>query len=1085
MALHLLSSNRVETLQQQLAQLLTDEPLRDPFAAEQIIVPGMAMARWLNLQLAQSHGVAANIDYQLAASWIWQLAIAVLPDVPPEDPLARDSAAWKIFQLLPSLLPRAEFLSLRRYLREDGGGIKRWQLSQRIADVLDRYQFYRPDWIRQWADGEQCEEQPWQSVLWRELVGPAAQHRVALLDCLQTRLQTRLRAAETLQLPQRLCCFALSSLPPLYIEMLHSLALHTDVFLFQHSPTDQYWADLRSKRQLALMRLSQADEVDYYDTANDLLASWGRQGQAFQDLLLGDDSLQSAHWESYSDPGSTSLLQRLQQDIFRLQECAVQVQPDDSVSIAICHSPIRECQVLHDELLRTLQQDPSLRPEDILIMVPQISDYAPYIEAVFGSADGDNRPWIPWNLSDITVADEHPLVGIFLKLLDLPTSRFTFSEVMSCLDVPEIAARFRLDQQDCDLVARLLEQARVQWGLDGEHKQEFGLPPIEENTWHYALRRLMGSYALGESGDNGYWHDIAPLQGVEGGSAQAVGRFCELLERLRHWRLQLAEPRSASDWQASLNQLLDDVFLVLYDEEDKLQQIREAVSQLQQNAGEQTLSRELLASCLQQALGSQSVRGRFFSGGVTFCGMRPMRSLPFRIIGLLGMNDQAFPRREQAVEFDLMSRHWRPGDPRKGDEDRYLLLETLLCARQRLYLSYTGRSLKDNTACQPSVLLRQLLDFIDAQYHPADQPGQPMTQLLSRQYSMQPFSHRNYSAGQALSHDLYWCQVARSLAQDREQPEEDWPQARLPRLAVAAAPGDPEVIELHRLVNFLAHPVAFFYKQRLHIYLDEAQAAADEEYFEISGLQEWQLQSRMTGDWLRGSPTDRQVLQAEGLLPHGSYATLALDAVKQRGFAMQQQLADYQGITPQPLAISLSLRPAQEDRAELRLSGQLNHWSGRGLLHFTPSRLKGKNVLALWVEHLALCASGAMAEQESSVLFCRDDHLSFPPLAPSAARQQLQVYAELYEEGLQRPLPAAPRASFAYAQASDAETAMREALKCWRPSFGGPSDEEDPYLRLLTAGSSLCPLDQEEFAELAVKIYGPALQAGRAGGASS
>ena len=141
-----------------------------------------------------------------------------------------------------------------------------------------------------------------------------------------------------------------------------------------------------------------------------------------------------------------------------------------------------------------------------------------------------------------------------------------------------------------------------------------------------------------------------------------------------------------------------------------------------------------------------------------------MRSLPFRVICLLGMNDGVFPRRENSVEFDLMAGAWRPGDPSKGDEDRYLMLETLLCTRQALYISYSGRSLKDNSECQPSVLLRELLDFVDGECRQDSNACQSVSQRLTTQHPMQAFSANNYYP-QARSYDSYWCEVANRIRQ--------------------------------------------------------------------------------------------------------------------------------------------------------------------------------------------------------------------------------------------------------------------------------------------------------------------------------
>ncbi|HEB93584.1 MAG TPA: exodeoxyribonuclease V subunit gamma [Gammaproteobacteria bacterium] len=1057
-ALQLISSNRIESLLDELARRLAVRPLASPFDAEVIVVPSPAMARWVNLQLAQAHGVAANLQYPLPASWVWALTGQVLDDTPDTDPLERQRLGWKIFALLPTLLAHPAFQPLQHYLRDDSDDLKRWQLSARIADVLDRYQFYRPALIRQWSRGEGDD---WQALLWRELVADLGDsHRVAVLD----RLLQRLQRGDS-SVPERISLFALSTLPPLFVDVLHALAARGEVSLYLHSPTDQYWADLKSKKALSRLRIETPDEAAYFDTGHELLASWGRQGQALQDLLLNHDGLQAAEWEDYRPPAADSLLHHIQQDIFHLDPQPATPGADDSVQLHVCHSPLRECQILHDQLLHALDADDTLKPEHILVMVPEISRYAPFIEAVFRKDESAARPFIPWNLSDITIADEHPLIRIFFQLLALPESRFSHTEVMSYLDVPELNACFGLDETACEDIRTLLDEAQLRWGLDEAHKEELGLPAYLENTWRQAGQRLFAGYALGEID---YWDGIAPLAGTEGGKAESIGRFWLLFERLCHYRRELVHERGAADWQRLLNRLLDDFFLPGGEDDGRLQQIRDVLDELHQQAGEQLLSPELLRLWLQHVLGQQTLHGRYFSGGVTFCGMRPMRSLPFRIICLLGMNDPAFPRREQAAEFDRMTDHWHPGDPRKGDEDRYLMLETLLCARQTLYISYSGRDMKDNSERQPSVLVRELFDFIDERYSLAD--STPLSERITHEHPLQPFSARNYTPGDA-SYDRYWCRVAEAMRVAGEPASEQaWPDTPLPLAADEARD-----IDLKHLCRFLQHPVKYFFQQRLHVYLREELADEDDEPFDLAGLQRWFVKQRLLDDFLQQRPDTEAVLRAQGLLPHGVFADLGLDRAQAEVQTLYEQLQDYAGTEFSPRVVDMALADG------IRLAGQITRYlPGRGLLHASASKLKGKSLLALWLDHLALCASEQLAVDEYSLLLCSDKPRRFPPVAKALAVEQLQAYVDLYRQGLECPLPIFPLASFAWAMAGGEKKAMTAARGKWSGNdFQNiPGDKDDLYIQLSLRGLSADPLSHPQFTELANALYASALQYG-------
>ncbi|MCU7960522.1 MAG: exodeoxyribonuclease V subunit gamma [gamma proteobacterium symbiont of Bathyaustriella thionipta] len=1059
MSLHLISSNRVETLADTLSAYLQQQPLSGVLTSEVILVPGAAMARWLHLHLARQNGIASNIQYPLPANWVWQLADTGLTDEYKQDPLDRSAASWKIFALLPELLQKSAFQSIRHYLQDDENDLKRWQLASRIADVFDRYQYYRPQLIQDWDKGL---ESDWQALLWRELGARLdGSHRVAVIHQLIHKLQQ----GQVSSLPERISLFALSSLPPLLLDLIMAVAGQTQVFLYQHSPSDQYWADLKSKKALSRMRLQSADDAAYYDTGNDLLASWGRQGQALQDLLLSHNDLQSAEWEAYQPPHRKTLLSSVQLSIFQLQEQQIELTADASLQLHICHSAWRECQVLHDELLRLLQNNSKLLPEDILVMIPNVADYAPYIQAVFKKDEQGSRPFIPWNLSDIPVLKEQALMPLFFQLLDLPASRFTYSEISAWLDSPAILRRFDLSPTDCEDILGLLQQARVRWGIDAQHKAQLELPALLENTWKQAEQRLYAGYALG---DVDSWNGIAPLSENEGDKSKSLARFWIFFSRLQQYRQRLSDDLAAADWQALLNQLLDDFFSPQDEDEQAIQQIRDALQQLGIQASGQILSPALLRHCLQSELQENRGRGRYFSGGVTFCGMRPMRSLPFKVICLLGMNEHDFPRRERRPEFDRMAKQWQPGDPLKGDEDRYLLLETLLCARETLYISYTGRSLKDNTELQPSVLLRELLDYMDEQ--PAqDQQQSRISEQITRHHPMQAFHAENFQLLETAGYDHYWLSIAQSLAAPSSPVSEHWPDTEIP-----LHEQEGRDIQLKQLIRFVKHPVKFFFNQRLRIYLTEQDKTQDDELFTLDHLQQWQLKTLWADDYLQQAEPVLQQLKAQGVLPHGVAAELSFAQTAESIQPVLQQLAAFKHNKPQPLLIDLALDHG------LHLGGRIESYRpNSGLLHVSPSKFKGKILLALWIEHLALCATCSLADNERSTLICQDKSIYFEPIEEHQALRSLQHYLDLYRLALQKPLPVFNGASFAWAQAADdEEKAQKKALSQWQGNEYNkiPGDKDDVYIQLALHGHDSCPIAQPEFIQRAQDFYAEPLQ---------
>ena len=1057
MPLTVLSSNRVETLQTRLVQRLVAEPLSDPFATEVIVVPTYAMSRWLNLKIARQHGIAANISYPLAGDWIWKTAASLLDDVPSADPYSSDALCWQVFELLPEAITLPGFGELRTYLDDDAGGIKRWQLAQRIAAALEKYQLYRPQQILAWSSGE---ENHWQAQLWRKIVASTRQqHRAEVIRRAIGRLADAAPAAD---LPERVSLFTMSSLAPVFIEFLHALAARTEVLMFQHNPTDQYWADLVSEKKLARQRLLNPQQAQYLDTGNSLLSSWGRQGQALQDLLLDLAPVTVAEGENHHPPGRDSLLQSVQHSLFTLSPPDAQLSADDSLSVHVCHSPMRECQVLHDYLLTMLERNPDIDCEDILVMVPEISRYAPFIEAAFQQDPGGKRPYLPWNISDISISDGHPLVNIFLQLLRLPESRFTRSDIIACLDCEEIRRCFGIDDGMLEEIHRQLERTRVHWGIDANQRRELGLPGVHENTWQQAWERLFAGYAMGTSE---LWRNIAPIGDIDGQGSNALALLRHLLERLVYWRQRLASAASGGAWQRRLNFLLEEFFARPGAIDDRLQPLRNAISELGQSSA-QWLEPELVAYWMEQQLATTRQPGRLYSGGITFCGMRPMRNIPFPVICVLGLQESAFPRRQHGAEFDLMLDDWRPGDPHPGDEDRYLMLETLLCARRYLYYSYCGRSLKDNSECQPSVLLRELLDYIDS-----GAPG--LSERLTLVHPMQAFSPRNFGA-EFPGYDRHWYETAVRLAgREPPAPAADWWRQALDADARAGA---GETVELQSLLRFFDHPVRYFYHHRLDLKFAAQLQGEDEECFSLDGLQRWALAQRLAAARLRDEPAGLEQLAAEGILPHGGAARQEWLALVGEYRGLFEGLEAYRGQAAEQRSIECRL-----DQGTLLVGEVEQFYPDIGLMHFSASKsVKSRSLLKLWLNHLALSAAGCLSPAENSRLLTPSSKtLRFAPLDTGAARALLGSYVELYRQGLNYPLPVFADTSYAWAAQADSVAAFNSALRAWQGGdyTGAPAGErDDDFNRLALHGNRENPIEDAQFQELARRIYAPALE---------
>lgn len=1076
--MHLHTGNRLETLADALidAEQTAELP---PLAPRTLICESPGLWRWLRQRFCLRTGIACLLDTRLPAGWLWAQARRSLELPPGDDPLDRTHLHWRVFAVLE---PGNAFWSddatrpLATYLADDHDSLKRWQLSGRIADVFDRYQYYRPNLIRDWNAGRESTADGWQARLWRHLTDGLDNHRIALMD----RFLAELAGGRVPHLPPRLDLFAIHNPAPLLLEAFVAIARHIPVHLWLLSPTPEYWADLESPREAARRRRESPtpDDLTLWnsESGNPLLTQWGRQGQALQDLLLDEGIPLQEDDSHFREPDGNSLLHRLQADIFRAVDEPAPPEPLDaepdppSIQFHVCHGPLREVQVLHDTLLHLLNADPDLQPEDILVLVPEISRYAPAIEATFGVARGSNA--LPFNLSDVVRSEEHPLIRAFLDLLQLPESRFTRAELLSLLRIPELRRRFGLDADDIGELADLFERLRICWGLDGKQKTALGLPAIDDNTWHQGFQRAMAGYATGSDALFDTEPPIAPLERLTAKSVQPLARLLDLLDTLRRWAGELQAPALPAAWAERLNRLLDALFLP-QDEEGRLAHIRQTLGELARaETGEAVVSLAVIRHWLTGELGEDREQGRLYSGGITFCGMKPLRGVPFRVICLLGMQETAFPRRRRDTEFDRMRNNWRHGDPDPVLEDRYLFLETLLACRERLIISYTGRDARSNEPLQPSVVVQELLDHLDARYRLGSEPP---SKALTRIHPLQPFGPANFrppmtnsASGLHLGpgFNSHWLAMARAIVEHRPaERRSGWPAASLPQ-----PEQEDHRITPQELARFFKDPVKQFVQTRLRVFKPEDAALVEEEPFDLDHLEKWTIRDLLLDNWLQGGNAQegRHRVRAHGLLPHGAAGEKLLDAIEAEIKDMAARATKHDIEPP------LRKRPLDID-LPLTVDGQRWHLSGRlelchedhGLLHISASKYKPRNLLTLWIEHLCHHATGH--EPARSLFIGQDKNALFHPLDDNVAREHLATLIAWLQKGMKRPLPLPPRSTDAFATSNK----LKNTESTWKTNQNSTGYEDDFFIRLALRHHRWQPDCDEKFVEAATTIFQP------------
>lgn len=1089
-----------------LATRLLATPARDPFAPARVVVPSQGIGRWLTLQLAREQGIAMQLEVQLPSAFVWELSRLVLGQLPEQSAFTPLTLSWRLYDWLcePSNLERAPRLA--RYL-EGGDERRRLSLATRIADVFDQYLLYRDDWLAAWERSELCDlgaDEAWQALLWRELTKDGHPHRARLLDDLLQRLYD---PAPIAGLPERLLVFGISSLPPHHLRVLDGLARHTEVVIFALNPCREAWGEIRDIRELAKQPELSPDEW-YLDVGHPLLASLGKQGRDFFDSLFSLASAEGGQetglYSEDADLVDDSLLHALQHDILRLRTRSaderIELRADDrSLELHIAHSPLREVEILHDQLLARFAADPGLTPDQVVVLTPDIERYAPYIEAVFSSKTGAPRegsPRIPFSLADRSLRAELPLLEAFIDLLALPESRFAAEEVLAWLEQPAIARRAGIEQEDLPLLRDWLRDAGVRWGRDAGHHAALGLPADNAFTWAQGLDRLLlGFAAPPQLAGEGIplLGDSLPLDALEGARGQLLGRLCAFVGKLAGLAESLQRARPLADWALDLQTLIDNLF----DEReagDTLLLLSQACAALARQAADAGIVRPLELALVRQQLGTALESGGgasgFLTGAVTFCTMVPMRSLPFRLVCLLGLDDGALPRRTPAAGFDLISQQPRRGDRARRLDDRYLLLETLLSARDGLYLSYVGRDPRDNAVLPPSVLVSELLEAVDItavaprrsgfsrDAGPADAPPQEQkaSTAITVAHPLQPFAPGNFQpAGQQLGYSGAWFRAAQRLA---EAPLLSPP----PFITQLPEPGEDWLtIEPAQLLLCFRNPARFLLEQRLGLRLADAEEAiAADEPFALEGparrgLRHLALQA-VERDW--SEQQERRIARAAGWLPTGELGHALWGKLRGPVRAFAPRLFEARPAeAPQPLLVDISL-------AGVRLHGWLDGVTSSGLFDWRLNAPSAWDLPGFWLRHLLLNVAATDGIARDSLLVSPAGDWQLGALANP--RELLEGWLAAYREALSAPLPFLPRSSYEFAKAllipsarskkEPIDAARANAQSAWLGADFSPIPGEalDPWNAL--AFRERDPLG-ERFEQLAEQLLGPALLA--------
>lgn len=1046
--------NRMEDLRDLMLSWCASHPL-PPLIPEVFLVQSNGMKQWLTQSIAKQRGVCAATEVYLPSAFLWQVYRQVLGNdaVPTQMPFDKAPLTWRIMRLLHSdcAYDKQTYAAILHYLStDDTRQQKSYQLAQHIADLYDQYQSYRADWITDWSNGcdqlidchgitsDLSTEQKWQAALWRLLQADITKQ--GLGDASRARVHADfMHKMHTLQhvpaLPKRIIVFGISSMPMQMLEALSILGNYCQVLLFVHNPCQYYWGDVQEARYLLTKQLKQAQlhrvknqqtlsalDTDYA-SAHPLLALWGKQGKDYiQHLTEFDDTAKYAalfrQIDLFLPARDNSLLSQVQNSILMLDSPPKTPLPlpinDTSICFRSAYSTQREVEILHDHLLALFDGDTQLTPSDVIVMVPEIDQFSAAVNAVFGRFQSNTSRYIPYSIADNSSRIE-PMLQLLTWLLTLPTAEITLSDWHSMFEIKAVRDRFALTENEVSMLHDWLRKSGVRWGIDAKDRSErFALPNmIHTTSWLFGLERLLLGYAMGE---DKLWQNVASAEFFSGLSANLLGGLQQWLVAIRSAQSLLKQPLTPALWGVYLNELL----VLFFDDHDDLiaqswlKRFRDALSRWLSDCEAANFHEALPLSVVSAAwlaeIDTPNLQRPFLTGGVQFATLMPMRAIPFKVICLLGMNEGDYPRQQIKSDFDLMASatQWRAGDRSRRHDDRYLFLEAMLSARKQFYISWTGKDINDDTPRSPSILVTQLRHYLSTVWQP---------ELPIIQHPLQPFSQDYLAMNSDLrTYDENWMHSVQVTNTEK--------MTRLLNEHVLPTKPIPNPLTMQHLRTLLRHPQQVYLRQRLQVTFNSVDETNEEdEAFTITGLENYQLQSKLVSARVKGDVHLTAQLNLTGVLPLAAFSDPILRTLTQQNDTIYATfLSETQGYhvleaSPIPLTWSLGAQQLQASLPFLfkhEVTGQFLAIEFYPNAAMTQGKLKGCVLINSWLNHLYACA---LDYPLTSKLIASDGVFAFFPLPKNEAIKQLQTYIELYNQAWHQPLAVGCKTAISYLQA--------------------------------------------------------------------
>jgi len=914
------TSNRLESLCQTMAENIR-KPEKGVFEKELIITQTAGMNAWLKTELARRNGVFANFEFQNQDGFLAELYLLLFGKRLQNN---SDTIKYRIYDCLSSAAFKDAFAEVALYY--ENNELRRFQLSAKIADLFDQYQLYRPEMIENWEKGilsTENSDEKWQLWLWKELkTDSRSKIKEKIIGQFEVQKDLIRKNYPEISL------FGISVYTRFHLDFFKVLAKYINVNFYQCLPTGKN------------------------EFQNQLLISFGTKARELAGMFPIED------FETIENE-SDSLLARIQNRIL-YNTTNSEYGEDDSVQINSCYTPVREVECLYNYLLDLFENDRNLKPSDVLVMTTDINKYAPFVKAVFRNAPVN----IPFQVSGAASNNDDSITAALEQILGFTEDDLTSEKVISLLEHKRIKQRFGI--QDCNYIRTTIRKANIRFGRQNRAEDD-----TQYVSWKYGLDKILLGYAMLTDEAYPVSDDLSlyPFKDTEASGSHDLLRLKAFVDTLETVIDAQNEPKTLADWKLYLFNMVFDKMVYcddfVKDDRAELSSVYRALSFIDYLEFKDKVPFGLFLEELKTKLFTESRESKLNTGRVTLSSPIPVRGLPYKVICFMGLNNDIFPGKDRFMGFDLLGEKYIAGDRNKKETDKYLFLDTLLAAREKIYLSYIGQSVKDNTPIPPSIVVDTLLDYLGLNEIVATHP-------------LHGFSSKYQKDNKRLFTYLYAEEACEIKTKD----------------TVAEEFTD---VSVYSLIKFFEHPIEWYFKAVLGIvFEDNTDTIPETELFELDHLQKWQVKNDLLRLDKEGLKPYLQKGIKEGQLPLKNLGRSALDQLAEETMAIRQT---YEALTRDKeesnIVIDLTLD-------NIRITGTINGVYNRHYIACTFSKSLQKDQVRSFLKTLLLCAGN---EIDAAFLINKDgESTSINIVSSENAKLKIKDLLFYFLKGMQSPL---------------------------------------------------------------------------------